>query len=94
MTEKKEIVYVIQPILNDNYKVLHDEIVALIESADAEYAGTIYQNIREINPATYIGEGKLKELRERLDGLELTVLFNGELSPSQTLNMYYRIQSY
>ncbi|MCI9009655.1 MAG: GTPase HflX [Clostridia bacterium] len=87
MTEKKEIVYVIQPILNDNYKVLHDEIVALIESADAEYAGTIYQNIKEIKPATYIGEGKLKELRERLDGLELTVLFNGELSPSQTLNI-------
>ncbi|MBO5045877.1 MAG: GTPase HflX [Clostridia bacterium] len=67
--------------------MLHDEIVALIESAGAEYAGTIYQNIREINPATFIGEGKLTELRERLDGLDLTVLFNGELSPSQTLNI-------
>ncbi|MDE6059338.1 MAG: GTPase HflX [Clostridia bacterium] len=87
MREKSEIVYVIQPIENDNYKVLYDEIVALIESADAEYAGTIYQNIREINPATYIGEGKLQELRERLDGLDVTVLFNGELSPSQTLNI-------
>lgn len=87
MREKSEIVYVIQPIENDNYKVLHDEIVALIESADAEYAGTIYQNIREINPATYIGEGKLQELRERLNGLDVTILFNGELSPSQTLNI-------
>lgn len=82
-----EIVYVIQPIENGQYKALHEEIVALIESAGAEYAGSIYQNIREINPATYIGEGKLAELRERLDGLELTVLFNGELSPSQTLNI-------
>lgn len=87
MPDKTEIVYVIQPIENDNYKVLHDEIVALIESANAEYAGTIYQNIREINPATYIGEGKLHELRERLEGLDVTVLFNGELSPSQTLNI-------
>ena len=87
MSDKSEIVYVIQPVESDNYRVLHDEIMALIESAGAEYAGTIYQNIREINPATYIGEGKLEELRERLEGLELTVLFNGELSPSQTLNI-------
>lgn len=87
MREKTEIVYVIQPIENDNYKILHAEIVALIESANAEYAGTIYQNIHEINPATYIGEGKLQELRARLEGLDVTVLFNGELSPSQTLNI-------
>ncbi len=85
--KKPEIVYIIQPIEGENYKILHDEAVALIESAGAEYAGTIYQNVREVNPATYIGEGKLEELRERLDGLDLTVLFNGELSPSQTLNI-------
>ena len=88
MQENTEKIYVIQPLFHDqNNSVLHDEIVALIESAGAEYAGTIYQNIREINPATFIGEGKLTELRERLDGLDLTVLFNGELSPSQTLNI-------
>ncbi len=88
MTDQKtEVVYVIQPIENDDYKILHDEIVALIESANAEYAGTIYQHIREINPATYIGEGKLQELKARLEDLDVTVLFNGELSPSQTLNI-------
>lgn len=87
MAEKREIVYIIQPIESENYKILHEEAVALIESAGAEYAGSVYQNIREINPATYIGEGKLQELHERLEGLELTVLFNGELSPSQTLNI-------
>lgn len=85
--KKSEIVYVIQPITDDRYKILHEEIVALIESAGASYAGTIYQNIREINPATYIGEGKLMELKERLTDLDVTVLFNGELSPSQTLNI-------
>ncbi|MDE6274020.1 MAG: GTPase HflX, partial [Clostridiales bacterium] len=61
--KQSEIVYVIQPITDDRYKILHEEIVALIESAGASYAGTIYQNIREINPATYIGEGKLMELK-------------------------------
>jgi len=83
-----EKVYVIQPILNDDYKIEHEEIISLIESSDGVYAGTIYQKIREINPATFIGEGKLLELRERLIGLEeITILFNGALSPSQTLNI-------
>lgn len=81
-----ERIYVIQPIENDRYTVLHDEIVALIESAGAEYIDTVYQNIREINPATYVGEGKLAELKPLLSKDD-TVLFNGELSPSQTLNI-------
>ncbi len=87
MKENLEIIYVIQPIFGEKDDVLHEEALSLIESAGAKYAGTIYQKIREINPATYVGEGKLFELRERLDGLEVTVLFNGELSPSQTLNI-------
>ena len=85
-----EKIYIIQPITHENagkYKVLHEEAISLIESAGAAYAGTIYQNVKEINPATFIGEGKVAELNERLDGLDLTVLFNGELSPSQTLNI-------
>ena len=91
MQEKLEKIYIIQPITRENagkYRVLQEEAVSLIESAGAAYAGTIYQNVREINAATFIGEGKLQELKERLDGLdEITVLFNGELSPSQTLNI-------
>ena len=89
--ETLEKIYIIQPITRENsskYKILQAEAVALIESAGAVYAGTIYQNIREINAATFIGEGKLQELNERLEGLDdITILFNGELSPSQTLNI-------
>ncbi len=88
MTEKAEIIYVVQPLYGDsNDRILHEEIISLIESAGAQYAGSITQKIREINPATYIGEGKLEELNERLEGLDVTVLFNGDLSPSQTLNI-------
>lgn len=87
MNEVKERVFVIQPIESDNYRVLQEEAIALIESANADYAGTVYQKIREVNPATYIGEGKAEEIREMLTGLDVTVLFNGELSPSQTLNL-------
>lgn len=88
MNTEIEKVFIIQPILNDNFKVLHDEAVALIESACAQYCGSTYQNIKEINPATFIGSGKLQEIRSTLEGLEnITVLFNGQLSPSQTLNI-------
>ncbi len=95
---KKELerIYIIQPITREtaeNYRVLHDEAVSLIESAGAVYAGSIYQNIREINPSTYIGAGKLAELKERLEGLDpITILFNGELTPSQTLNISCALQ--
>lgn len=82
-----ERVFIIQPIGSDNYRILQEEAVALIESANAVYAGTVYQKIREINPSTYIGEGKIAEIREILTGLDVTILFNGELSPSQTLNL-------
>lgn len=83
-----EKVYVIQPIIDEDYRIEHEEIISLIENSDGVYAGTLYQKIREVNPATYIGEGKLSELKERLSGLdEITVLFNGALSPSQTLNI-------
>lgn len=84
---QKENIYIIQPVLDESYHQLQSEAVALIESCGAAYAGTIYQKIREINPSTYIGEGKLAELAERLQGLDLTILFNGELTPSQTLNI-------
>lgn len=82
-----ENVYILQPVTDASAEALHSEAVALIESAGASYAGTLYAKIREVNPATYLGEGKVEELRQRLEGLDLTVLFNGELSPSQTVNL-------
>lgn len=83
-----EKIFIIQPIFNDNYKVLHDEAISLIESAGAMYFGTCYQNIKQVNPATFIGSGKLAEINSMIDGVEdMTILFNGELSPSQTLNI-------
>lgn len=84
---KLERIFIIQPVENEKFRILHEEAVALIESAGAEYDGTAYQNIREIHPATYVGEGKLQEIAEILGDSDTTVLFNGDLSPSQTLNI-------
>lgn len=84
MSEK---VYIIQPIESEKSPLLHEEAIALIESAGAEYTGTTFQNIREINPATYIGSGKAEEINALLGEEDCTVLFNGDLSPSQVLNL-------
>ncbi|MCD8309385.1 MAG: GTPase HflX [Clostridia bacterium] len=87
--ENIEKVYIIQPKSADNFDVLHEEAISLIKSAGAEYCGTAYQNIKQVNPYAYIGTGKLEEICSELDQNEdeITVLFNGTLSPSQTLNM-------
>ena len=91
LEKELEKIYIIQPITSENassYRFLQEEAVSLIESAGAAYAGTLYQHVREINPATFIGPGKLSELASILSDLEnITILFNGDLSPSQTLNI-------
>lgn len=83
----REKVYIIQPVESEKSPLLHEEAIALIESAGAEYTGTTFQNIREINPATYIGSGKTEEINALLGEEDCTVLFNGDLSPSQVLNL-------
>ena len=86
----QENIYVLQPIIDDNYETMHKEIIALIDSADATYIGTSYQKIKEITPATYLGSGKLTEIKNIIESLDEnidTILFNGDLSPSQTLNI-------
>jgi GTP-binding protein HflX len=91
LEKELEKIYIIQPITRENadkYRILQEEAVSLIESAGAAYAGTLYQNIHEINAATFIGSGKLAESKDLLQDLdEITILFNGDLSPSQTLNI-------
>lgn len=82
-----EKIYIIQPILRTDYKALAAEAESLIDSAGALCAGVSFIEVREINPATFIGSGNLEKLCVRLSGLPVTVLFNGDLSPSQTLNI-------
>lgn len=84
----QEKIFIIQPETDaEDVAPLLAEAVSLVESAGALHARSICVKIREINPATFLGEGKLALLKERLDGLDVTVLFNGDLSPSQTINM-------
>jgi len=61
-----------------------DELEALLETAGGVCVGRILQNRRKPEPRTFIGDGKVKELKELAEANECTVaVFDNELSPSQ-----------
>jgi GTP-binding protein HflX len=64
------------------------ELERLADTAGAEVVGTLTQQLDRPNPATYLGKGKVDELRERIaaEGVTL-VLFDDELSPTQGKNL-------
>jgi GTP-binding protein HflX len=60
-----------------------DEICALLDSAGHRVVETIVQRRGRPDPRTFVGRGKLEELRERVEATDVkVVVFNGELRPS------------
>lgn len=65
-----------------------DELEELAVTAGAEVVATIVQNMPVINNATYIGSGKLREVKEFSEQHEVDLLiFDDELSGSQIKNI-------
>ena len=61
-----------------------DELEALLETAGGVCVARALQNRRTPEPRTFIGEGKVKELKEMADSLDCALaVFDNELSPSQ-----------
>lgn len=61
-----------------------DELEALVETAGGVSAGVVLQTLSAPNPRTFIGEGKVVEIRELVKAQEATmVIFDNDLSPSQ-----------
>ena len=72
----------------ETYKQRLEETIALCNADDAIVRTVITQCIKEITPSTYIGKGKLDEIKKAVLETETdVVLFDGELSPSQTNNI-------
>jgi GTP-binding protein HflX len=65
-----------------------EELVSLTETAQGEVLASLVQKRDRIHPATYIGKGKVEELKALVEELEAEiVIFNDELSPSQKRNL-------
>ena len=60
------------------------ELAALVETAGAESVGMILQSREKPDPHSFIGEGKVKEVKRMVDNSQATmVIFDNDLSPSQ-----------
>ena len=61
-----------------------DELAALVETAGGEVVGRLLQNRPTPDPRSFIGDGKVQELKHMIEvnGCDLAV-FDNELSPSQ-----------
>lgn len=70
------------------YEASLDELARLCDTAGADVFATLVQQKENPDPATYIGSGKLAELKSLCasNGVD-TVIFDCELSPSQIKNI-------
>lgn len=60
----------------------------LADTAGAVVVGTLTQQLDRPNPGTYLGKGKVEELKQRITELEATlVIFDDELTPAQGKNI-------
>ena len=60
------------------------ELAALVETAGGESVGMILQSREKPDPHSFIGEGKVEEVKRMVDNSEATmVIFDNDLSPSQ-----------
>ena len=65
-----------------------DEIRGLAKTAGLVVAGTMLQKRRDVDIATYIGSGKVEELKELVEAHEADlVVFDNDLGPAQTRNL-------
>lgn len=64
------------------------ELAELVHTAGAQVVGTLIQNRDSIHPGTYVGTGKLQEIRDLAFELDADgIVCDDELSPAQLRNM-------
>lgn len=75
-------------ILNDTTDESISELEELVKTAGGEVVCTVIQNKADIEAATYMGIGKLEEVRDAVEALGADmVVFDDELSPVQIRNI-------
>ncbi|SFI14106.1 GTP-binding protein HflX [Lachnospiraceae bacterium NLAE-zl-G231] len=73
---------------NPDFETSMEELKSLAEACEMEVAAKIEQNLSSLNPAYYIGSGKVKEVQETVEQMDLDyVIFDETLSPSQLKNL-------
>ncbi|MEE1087317.1 MAG: GTPase HflX [Schaedlerella sp.] len=82
--EERVILVGVQQYDSENVEESLDELAELAKTAKAKVVGRLLQNREAIHPATYIGKGKVQELKELLWETDATgIICDDELSAIQ-----------
>ena len=74
--------------VGDDTKESMKELAELVDTAGAIVLDSIIQSRERIHPGTYLGKGKIEEVRERIEQLDATgVVCDDELTPAQLRNL-------
>ena len=85
---EKVVLFAIDLDNGENVPANLDELEELVQTAGAETLGRMIQNKDSVEKATYLGSGKVEELREMVERLGATgVVCDDELSPIQMKNL-------
>lgn len=96
MKEEPEKVILVAVSDGDEAKVNEslDELEELVATAGAVTVGRMTQNRERIHPGTYIGKGKIEELKMYIESMEATgIVCDDELSPAQLKNLEDELQT-
>lgn len=87
-TKEKVILVGIQLDNGEDAEKSLNELEFLAETAGAETLLKVIQNRESFHPATYIGKGKIEEIRDLIDAYKATgIICDDELSPTQLKNL-------
>lgn len=95
LKEQEERVILVAVSIDDNDDTVHsvEELSELVSTAGAVTVGTVIQNRENIHPGTYVGKGKIEEIREMAWEREATgIVCDDELSPAQLRNLEDALQ--
>ena len=86
--EERVILIAVSTDDEDDTRASLDELEELVKTAGGITADKMIQNRERIHPGTYLGKGKIDEVRERIWELQATgVVCDDELSPAQLRNL-------
>ena len=86
--QEKVILVGVQQMTGDDTEEAVNELGELAHTAGAEIVGVVIQRRENIHPGTYIGKGKIDEVRMLLWETDATgIICDDELSPAQLNNL-------
>lgn len=86
--EERVILFAVSTGNGDDARDSLEELEELAQTAGAVTVGTLIQSRERIHPGTYLGKGKIEELKDMIWEKEATgVICDDELSPAQLRNL-------